>query len=101
MAIREVDFRKIDLNLLVVFHALMREQSVAAGEVQHLAAAEAPAHPPRDLPRLEELLPRQASCTAHHAPDAVEEGRPGEPTEIARGELRSAPRVEFGLCRGL
>jgi len=29
MAIREVDFRKIDLNLLVVFHALMREQSVA------------------------------------------------------------------------
>jgi LysR family transcriptional regulator, mexEF-oprN operon transcriptional activator len=29
MTIREVDFRKIDLNLLVVFHALMRQQSVA------------------------------------------------------------------------
>lgn len=29
MVIREVDFRKIDLNLLVVFHALMQEQSVA------------------------------------------------------------------------
>lgn len=29
MTIRELDFRKIDLNLLVAFHALMQEQSVS------------------------------------------------------------------------
>jgi len=29
MTIHELDFRKIDLNLLVVFHALMQEQSVS------------------------------------------------------------------------
>ncbi len=29
MTLRELDFRKIDLNLLVVFHALMQEQSVS------------------------------------------------------------------------
>lgn len=40
MAIREVDFRKIDLNLLVVFHALMREQSVArAADKLYLGAS--------------------------------------------------------------
>src|SRR6185295_17385919 len=29
MAIKELDFRKIDLNLLVVFHAIEQERSVA------------------------------------------------------------------------
>ena len=29
MAIKEIDFRKIDLNLLVVFHAIAKERSVA------------------------------------------------------------------------
>ncbi|RQP23867.1 LysR family transcriptional regulator [Piscinibacter terrae] len=53
MAIREVDFRKIDLNLLVVFHALMREQSVARAAERLFLGASAVS---MSLRRLRELF---------------------------------------------
>jgi LysR family transcriptional activator of mexEF-oprN operon len=53
MAIREVDFRKIDLNLLVVFHALMHEQSVARAAERLFLGASAVS---MSLRRLRELF---------------------------------------------
>ena len=53
MAIREVDFRKIDLNLLVVFHALMGEQSVARAAERLFLGASAVS---MSLRRLRELF---------------------------------------------
>ena len=60
----------------------LREQAVAAGQVDDAAAAEAPPHAPRHLPRFEEFLPRQTAGLAHRAAEHREERRALEPAEI-------------------
>jgi transcription elongation GreA/GreB family factor len=51
----------------------MREQPMPTGEIDDAAAAEAPSRAASQLPRLVELLPRQAVGLADDAPDAIEQ----------------------------
>ena len=60
----------------------MREQSVTARHVHHAAAAAPPAHAPRDLPGLVQLLARQAIHTAHDPPDAIEQRVAAETVQV-------------------
>jgi hypothetical protein len=60
----------------------VREQPVAAGEIDDPAAAEPAASAARHLPGLVELLPRQAARFANGPADPIEERVRREPTEI-------------------
>src|SRR6185312_4126504 len=61
----------------------LREQPVAAAEIDHTAASQTAAYAPTHLPRLVELLPRQAPGMAHGTCEAVEERLAGESIQIA------------------
>jgi hypothetical protein len=63
---------------------------VPAGEIDDPAAAEPPPGAAGDLPRLVELLAREAARLAHHARDVVEEARALVAVEIVRGEALAA-----------
>jgi len=105
MTIKELDFRKIDLNLLVVFHALMQEQSVsrAAGRLYLGASAVSMAlRRLRELfgdplfvrsgarmvatSRAEELAPRVTALleSAHQLVYQVDTFKPGEMDRVFR-----------------
>jgi len=105
MAIKELDFRKIDLNLLVVFHALMHEQSVsrAAGRLYLGASAVSMAlRRLRDLfndplfirsgarmgptPRAEELAPKITALleSVHGLVYQLDTFNPGEADHVFR-----------------
>ncbi len=63
MALKELDFRKVDLNLLVVFHALMQEHSVQRAAQRLYLGASAVSMSLRRLRELfnDELLVRSGS----------------------------------------
>ncbi len=105
MSIKELDFRKIDLNLLVVFHALMQEQSVARAAGRLYLGASAVSMALRRLrelfgdplfvragarmaatPRAEALAPRVAALleSAHHLVYRVETFEPNESERVFR-----------------
>ena len=64
----------------------MREQAVAACDVQHAASsAEAP-YAPRHLPGFVELLARQAADLTRHAADPIEQRVTGESAEVVCGQ---------------
>jgi len=62
------------------------EQPVAARQVHHAATAKTAPHAARHLPRLEELLPRQAARLAHGAAERGGERRSFEPSEVVARE---------------
>ena len=68
----------------------MRDEPVPAGEIDDPPAAKSPPRPPRDLPRLVELLAREAARRADDARDVIEERRPLEARELVRGEAHAA-----------
>lgn len=61
----------------------LREQPVAAAQIDDTAAAQTATHASSHLPRLVELLPRQASGVAHGTCEAVEQCLAGESIQIA------------------
>lgn len=78
------------------------EQAVAAGEIDDAAAAADASHPARHLPRLEQLLARQAAGGTRRPADPVDEGVAGEPVEIvrrqpARGAMREHGRRSYSV----
>ena len=64
----------------------LREQPMAAAEIDDAAAAKEPPHPPRHLPRLVQFLARQASCVADSAGQPIEERAAGKAAEILVGQ---------------
>ena len=60
----------------------MREQAVAAAEVDNAAAVKEAPGAARGLPRLVELLARQAARGAHRARQAIEDGIAGETVHV-------------------
>ena len=72
----------------------MRDQPMAAGEIDDAAAAKPPTRAPRDLPRLEELLAWQAVGAADDATDSIEQGGIGKAPEITRAQPRAARGIE-------
>ena len=64
----------------------MRQQAVPRGQIDNATTSQPAADAPRHLPRLVELLARQAARFAHHARNAIEERVPGKPAQVADGE---------------
>jgi hypothetical protein len=64
----------------------MREQAMAGGKIDDAAAAKEAADAPRHLPRLVQLLARQAPGVAHGAREAVEQRGAWKPLQITPGE---------------
>ncbi len=59
---------------------------MAAAEIDDAAPAKEPPHAPRHLPRLVQLLARQAACMADSAGQPIEERAPGKATEVLVGQ---------------
>ena len=64
----------------------MRQQAVAAGDVDDAPAAAVPPHSPRHLPRFVQLFSWQAAGTADRARQSIEERVTGETPEVVFSE---------------
>ena len=60
------------------------QQPVAARQIHDPAASEQAPHAPGHLPRLEQLLARQASRGAHRPPQPIEQRPAGKPPQVVR-----------------
>ena len=72
----------------------MSKQPVTTGDVDDAAPAQETPDSPRSLPRLEELLARQAPRTAHSAGEAIEERVVRKAAEIVVGESSARRKRE-------
>jgi len=64
----------------------VRQESMAGRQVDDAAASKDAADPPCHLPRLVELLARQAACVAYGARQAIEERVCGKPPQVVVGK---------------
>ena len=64
----------------------MREQAVAAAEIDDPASPQQPPHATGELPRFIQLFARQTAGAAHRAGDAMKECAVGKSIEIAIGQ---------------
>jgi len=64
----------------------VREEAVAAGQIDDAAAAEETAHPSSGFPCFVEFFSRQASGFAHGSTDAIEQRIARKSFDVVRGQ---------------
>ena len=93
--------RRVDNECLrrrvVENHQDMREQPMSGGQIDDAAAAENATNAPRHLPRLVQLLARQAAGMTHRVREPVEERVARKALQVAVGE---ADFRRHGECHG-
>ena len=72
----------------------MSKQPVPTGNIDDAASAKETPDAPRGLPRLEELLARQAACMAHGAGEPIEERVVRQAAEIVIGQSSARRKRE-------